>query len=86
MSRIGKQPVKIPSGVKVDIKPGLVSAQGPKGKIEQPVHPDMTIKVDKDSGDILVTRPSDLKRHKADYAEPRLFQPRRDVGARGYRR
>ena len=35
MSRIGKQPVPVPSGVKVEIKGGTVYVQGPKGKLER---------------------------------------------------
>ncbi len=34
MSRIGKKPVEVPKDVKVDVKPNLVSLQGPKGKLE----------------------------------------------------
>ena len=35
MSRIGKKPIAIPKGVKVDVKPGVVEIQGPKGKLRQ---------------------------------------------------
>jgi large subunit ribosomal protein L6 len=35
MSRIGKKPIPIPKGVKVDVKPGVVEIQGPKGKLSQ---------------------------------------------------
>ena len=37
MSRIGKKPIPIPKGVSVDIKPGIVEVQGPKGKLTQPL-------------------------------------------------
>ena len=37
MSRIGKKPITIPKGVKVDVKPGVVEVQGPKGKLTQPL-------------------------------------------------
>ena len=37
MSRIGKKPIAIPKGVKVDVKPGVVEVQGPKGKLSQPL-------------------------------------------------
>jgi large subunit ribosomal protein L6 len=37
MSRIGKKPIAIPKGVKVDVKPGTVEIQGPKGKLQQPL-------------------------------------------------
>jgi large subunit ribosomal protein L6 len=39
MSRIGKKPIPIPSGVKVDISADAVEVQGPKGKLRQPVPP-----------------------------------------------
>ena len=35
MSRIGKKPITIPKGVKVDVQPGAVEIQGPKGKLRQ---------------------------------------------------
>jgi large subunit ribosomal protein L6 len=35
MSRIGKKPIAVPKGVKVDVKPGVVEVQGPKGKLQQ---------------------------------------------------
>jgi large subunit ribosomal protein L6 len=37
MSRIGKKPITIPKGVKVDVQPGAVEIQGPKGKLRQPL-------------------------------------------------
>jgi len=37
MSRIGRQPIPIPAGVKVQIQPGTVEVQGPKGKLTVPV-------------------------------------------------
>jgi large subunit ribosomal protein L6 len=37
MSRIGKKPIAIPKGVKVDVQPGLVEIQGPKGRLRQPL-------------------------------------------------
>jgi large subunit ribosomal protein L6 len=37
MSRIGKKPIAIPKGVKVDIKPNAIEIQGPKGKLQQPL-------------------------------------------------
>src|SRR5688500_4450086 len=37
MSRIGKKPIAIPKGVKIDVQPGAVEVQGPKGKLRQPL-------------------------------------------------
>jgi large subunit ribosomal protein L6 len=48
MSRIGKKPIAIPKGVKVDVKPGTVEIQGPKGKLQQPLPPGIGFTVDGD--------------------------------------
>lgn len=46
MSRIGKLPINIPSGVTVDIKDNVVSVKGPKGELSQFVHPSILIKME----------------------------------------
>ena len=48
MSRIGKKPIAIPKGVKIDVKPGSVEIQGPKGKLQQPLPPGIGFTVDGD--------------------------------------
>jgi large subunit ribosomal protein L6 len=48
MSRIGKKPIALPKDVKVDIKPGTVEVQGPKGKLQQPLPPGIGLKLDGD--------------------------------------
>jgi large subunit ribosomal protein L6 len=48
MSRIGKKPIAIPKGVKVDVKPGAVEIQGPKGKLNQPLPPGIGFEVNGD--------------------------------------
>jgi large subunit ribosomal protein L6 len=63
MSRIGKQPVPIPSGVKVEAKPGLVLVQGPKGKLERKLPDGITCKVEGNA--VKVMRASDQKEHRA---------------------
>jgi large subunit ribosomal protein L6 len=63
MSRIGNKPIDIPAGVTVDVGPGRVTVNGPKGELAQVISPDMTVSVD---GDVLtVTRPTDRGPHKA---------------------
>jgi large subunit ribosomal protein L6 len=47
MSRIGKQPVSIPSGVKVKIADGKVFVEGPKGKLEMPYHRNVKVEIGK---------------------------------------
>ena len=54
MSRIGKKPIPIPSGVKVQITPEAVEVQGPKGKLRQPLPPGILL-AQEDS--TLVARP-----------------------------
>lgn len=57
MSRIGMQPIEIPSGVDLTIEPGLVKVSGPKGALEQRVSRDM--QVARDNGTVRVSRPND---------------------------
>lgn len=45
MSRIGKQPVSIPTGVKVKVTDGKVFVEGPKGKLEMPYHRAVTVAI-----------------------------------------
>jgi large subunit ribosomal protein L6 len=65
MSRVGKQPVKVPSGVKVEVKQGLIRTEGPKGKVEQRLPFDIELEHDSAAGEIRLTRPTDSKRHKS---------------------
>jgi len=64
MSRIGKQPIPLPAGVSVQVTDhNAVTVKGPKGELKRSVDPDMQVMVE--DGRLLVTRPSDSKRHKA---------------------
>ena len=63
MSRIGKQPVAVPSGVDVKLDGAHLVVKGPKGQLERDVHPEMHVSVD--DGEVNVTRPSDKKEHRA---------------------
>ncbi len=64
MSRIGKLPVVVPAGVEVKLEDGnVITVKGPKGSLTKALSTEMTIQVD--AGQVVVTRPSDLKRHKA---------------------
>lgn len=64
MSRIGKKPINIPSGVTLNIGNGnLVTAKGPKGELSQQISPEMKISVE--DGVLSVERPTEQKRHKA---------------------
>ena len=63
MSRIGKIPVKVPSGVKVTFQKEEMIVEGPKGKLTQKYHPVITF--ENKSGEIVVSRQSDEKQIKA---------------------
>jgi large subunit ribosomal protein L6 len=64
MSRIGKLPVNVPSGVTITIADGnFVTVKGPKGTLSRKLSPDMTIA--QEEGKLTVTRPNDLKRFKS---------------------
>lgn len=54
MSRIGKQPIAIPSGVEVKVGAQIIEIKGPKGKLETPAHPAIEVKLD--DGKVLVLR------------------------------
>ena len=57
MSRIGRAPITIPSGVDVTIAGNNVVVKGPKGELSLDVHPKMLVQLD--SGIMTVTRPDD---------------------------
>lgn len=63
MSRIGKLPISIPKGVKVELKDSLISVEGPKGKLVQNLRPEVEVKISGDS--IEVTRMDDSKTSRA---------------------
>jgi large subunit ribosomal protein L6 len=63
VSRIGKKPVAIPPGVKVQKKDRQVTVAGPKGELNAQVHPDVTVEISEAT--ITVQRPSDSKAHRA---------------------
>jgi large subunit ribosomal protein L6 len=64
MSRIGKKPIPLPAGVTVNIdKSNVVTVKGPKGTLSRKV--DADIQVELEEGQIVVSRPTEQKRHKA---------------------
>ena len=64
MSRIGRMPIAIPAGVTVTIaENNKVTVKGPKGTLERVLPAEMSIK--EEDGQIIVTRPSDLKKMKS---------------------
>ncbi|MCI0641854.1 MAG: 50S ribosomal protein L6 [Gemmataceae bacterium] len=65
MSRIGKQPVAIPSGVKVQVTGGKVLVEGPKGKLEFAPHPALKVELDDKAKAVRVSRPDDERQNRA---------------------
>lgn len=63
MSRIGRRPVPIPQGVSVQVVDSQVVVEGPKGRLTQPLLPEVRVEVE--DGQAVVTRVGDEKRHRA---------------------
>lgn len=64
MSRIGKAPISIPSGVTINVdKANLVTVKGPKGELKQQIDTDLEVAIEE--GTLELKRPTDQKRHKA---------------------
>lgn len=63
MSRIGKKPITIPSGVEVTINGGLVTVKGSKGTLAREIDTDFVLALE--DGVLTVQRPTEQKRHKA---------------------
>jgi large subunit ribosomal protein L6 len=63
MSRIGKKPIAVPSGVTVTIDPDVVRVHGPKGELSERIPRD--ISVAQDGEELTVTRPTDRGEHRA---------------------
>jgi large subunit ribosomal protein L6 len=65
MSRIGKQPVAVPAGVKVRVADGKVFVEGPKGKLELAYHRNMKVEYDESGKAVRVSRPDDERQNRA---------------------
>lgn len=63
MSRIGRLPIPVPTGVDVKVSGRIVDVKGPKGQLSRHVHPDIAVAVG--GGAITVTRPTDQRHHRA---------------------
>jgi len=86
MSRIGKQPIKLPDGVQVEVAPNnVVTVKGPKGTLTLQVDPDISVKVADRT--VQITRPTDQKRHRALHGLYRALIQNMVVGvSQGYRK
>lgn len=63
MSRIGRKPLPVPSGVEVKLQGTHLTVKGPKGTLERDIHPNMTLKIG--DGVIEVERPNDERQNRA---------------------
>jgi large subunit ribosomal protein L6 len=63
MSRIGRMPIPLPSGVEVTQEGPSLRVKGPLGVLERRIHPDM--KLEHEDGELRVVRPTDEPRHRA---------------------
>ena len=63
MSRIGKLPIQIPSGVTVTMKDSVATVKGPKGTLSQYVNPDIEVKIE--DGIMTLSRPTDERQHRS---------------------
>ncbi len=85
MSRIGKAPIEIPAGVTVKIDGNVVTVKGPKGELSQNVNPELEVKVE--DNQIVLTRPSDDREHRAQHGLYRALINNMIVGvSTGYRK
>lgn len=95
MSRIGKKPIKIPSGVEVKIEGNVVTVKGPKGELKQEVRPE--INVAQENGELLITPKKETKETNAFWGLTRAllannlkgvsegFEKRLEIEGVGYR-
>jgi large subunit ribosomal protein L6 len=63
VSRVGKAPITIPDGVKVEVVNNLVTATGPKGVLQVQLHPEMLVEMD--NGVLAIKRPNDEKNFRS---------------------
>lgn len=83
MSRIGKSPISIPSGVDVKIDGNVVAVKGPKGELKQVI--DSCVSLSMEDGVITLTRESDAPAHRAKHGLTRALISNMVVGvSQGY--
>jgi hypothetical protein len=75
MSRIGKLPINVPSGVTVNIAGEMVTVKGPKGELKRSLPAEMGVK--QEGAVLTVTRPSDNQKHRSYHGLTRSLLARR---------
>lgn len=79
MSRVGRSPISVPSNVTVKVDKGnLVTVTGPRGSLAQQLSVDMTI--EQQDGEMTVSRPTDLRHHRAQHGLTRALLNNMVVG------
>ncbi len=63
MSRVGKRPVSLPSGVEVQVNKNIISVKGPKGNLSIEINPEMSVTVH--DHEVSIARPNDSKLYKS---------------------
>ena len=72
MSRVGRNPIPVPSGVNITVDKGnKVTVKGPKGELSEQLSTDM--EVTQDDGQIVVKRPTDQRNHRAQHGLTRAL-------------
>lgn len=85
MSRIGKAPIALPAGVTVNVAANVVTVKGPKGELKETINPDLTVAVE--NGQVIVTRPTDERDHRAQHGLARALINNMVVGvSTGYKK
>ncbi len=85
MSRIGKSPVKIPSGVEVKLNGNVVTVKGPKGELTQEI--DSCVQLTVEDGLITFSRESDVSDHRAKHGLYRALLNNMCIGvSEGYKK
>jgi large subunit ribosomal protein L6 len=85
MSRIGRLPITLPTGVEVKVDGRAITVSGPKGTLARQLHPDMRIVQAADG--LLVERPTDAKMHRQLHGLTRTLVANMVVGVTtGYRK
>lgn len=78
MSRIGRKPITVPAGVDVKLNGNNITVKGPKGELSYDYNSDITVAVE--GNEIIVTRPSDDKEHRAMHGLTRTLVANMVVG------
>ncbi len=85
MSRLGKKPVAIPDGVKLSVADGEIVAEGKLGKLTYTHRPEVSIEIDADAKEVVVSRTGEEREHRAFHGLTRALVQNMVVGvSEGY--